>query len=142
MDADTGIGGHKPITTQEAKEEKRHALQTSEEKQLAPQASEEKQLALQSSEEKQLALSEERQLALQSSEAAFNEKRESVQEHDHDLKSDTEESEEGGLTDLFVSLPPIKDVPVEENPLTVRAVVVGIILGSLCNASNVYLGKF
>lgn len=54
--------------------------------------------------------------------------------------SDT--SEEGGITDLFSSLPPIKGLPEEGNPLTVRAVVIGICLGSLCNASNVYLGKY
>lgn len=60
-----------------------------------------------------------------------------------DLKeaaSDT--SEEGGITDLFSTLPPIKGLPDEGNPLTVRAVVIGICLGSLCNASNVYLGKY
>ena len=61
---------------------------------------------------------------------------------DEDGKSDADVSEEGAITDLFVSLPPLKGVPREENPLTVRAVLVGIILGSLCNASNVYLGSF
>lgn len=44
--------------------------------------------------------------------------------------------------DLFVSFPLLKGVAPETSPLTVRAVLVGIILGSLCNASNVYLGTF
>lgn len=42
--------------------------------------------------------------------------------------------------DLFTSFPPVKGIPVEKAPLTIRAVLVGIILGSLVNASNVYLG--
>ncbi len=105
METDTGISGHKPITAQEARDEKKVALGSNE---TAP----------------------------------VNENRASLNDHDHDPKSDTEESEEGAINDLFVSLPPIKDVPIEENPLTVRAVLVGIVLGSLCNASNVYLGTF
>ncbi|KAK7959160.1 oligopeptide transporter [Apiospora aurea] len=44
------------------------------------------------------------------------------------------------IVDLYKPLPRLEGVPDEENPLTVRAVVVGIILGSLVNASNVYLG--
>ncbi|KJZ75339.1 hypothetical protein HIM_05265 [Hirsutella minnesotensis 3608] len=50
---------------------------------------------------------------------------------------------EGGdekITDLFISFPPLKGVEPEHNPLTVRAVLTGILLGSLVNASNVYLG--
>ncbi|KAF4971700.1 hypothetical protein FZEAL_9764 [Fusarium zealandicum] len=58
---------------------------------------------------------------------------------DVDLKSDTD-GDEDRITDLFSSFPPAKGVEYEPNPLTVRAVVVGIILGSLVNASNVYLG--
>lgn len=58
------------------------------------------------------------------------------------LKSDgEEEEEEGAITDLFTSFPAIKGVEPEPNPLTVRAVLTGIVLGSLVNASNVYLGK-
>ena len=56
-----------------------------------------------------------------------------------DIKSDTSEGDPA-ITDLFVSLPDLKGVPPEENPLTVRAVLIGIVLGSLVNASNVYLG--
>ncbi|KAL6810319.1 OPT oligopeptide transporter domain-containing protein [Trichoderma sp. SZMC 28015] len=57
------------------------------------------------------------------------------------LKSDGEdEEEEGAITDLFTSFPAIKGVEPEPNPLTVRAVLTGIVLGSLVNASNVYLG--
>lgn len=56
-----------------------------------------------------------------------------------DLKSDTTD-EDGTITDLFTSFPALKGVPEEPNPLTARAVLVGILLGSLVNASNVYLG--
>lgn len=52
-----------------------------------------------------------------------------------DAASDTED-----ITDTFVPFPVLKGVPPESNPLTTRAVVTGIILGSLVNASNVYLG--
>lgn len=52
-----------------------------------------------------------------------------------------EEEEEEAITDLFSSFPIPKGVEPEPNPLTVRAVLTGIVLGSLVNASNVYLGK-
>ncbi|KAI1844739.1 hypothetical protein JX266_009195 [Neoarthrinium moseri] len=42
--------------------------------------------------------------------------------------------------DLYVPLKMEADIPHEPNPLTIRAVVVGILLGSLVNASNLYLG--
>ncbi|KAF5025367.1 hypothetical protein F66182_2532 [Fusarium sp. NRRL 66182] len=58
---------------------------------------------------------------------------------DLDLKSEAD-SEDERITDLFSSFPPAKGVEYESNPLTFRAVAVGIILGSLVNASNVYLG--
>ncbi|KAF5547476.1 metal-nicotianamine transporter YSL11 [Fusarium mexicanum] len=58
---------------------------------------------------------------------------------DMDLKSEAD-SEDDRITDLFSSFPPAKGVEHEPNPLTARAVIVGIILGSLVNASNVYLG--
>lgn len=56
-----------------------------------------------------------------------------------DLKpeSDTEDEQ---ITDLFSSFPPLKGIEEEPNPLTARAVIIGILLGSLVNASNVYLG--
>ena len=43
--------------------------------------------------------------------------------------------------DLYVPLQLHESVEHEVNPLTIRAVVVGIILGCLVNASNLYLGK-
>jgi hypothetical protein len=58
---------------------------------------------------------------------------------DMDLKSEAD-SEDDRIIDLFSSFPPAKGVEHEPNPLTARAVIVGIILGSLVNASNVYLG--
>lgn len=42
--------------------------------------------------------------------------------------------------DVFKPLPPIAGIAEEGDPLTIRAVLVGMILGSLVNASNVYLG--
>ncbi|KAL7806880.1 OPT oligopeptide transporter domain-containing protein [Trichoderma gracile] len=67
----------------------------------------------------------------------IKEKRVSVEVN---LKPDEEDEEDEAITDLFVSLPPIKGIEAEPNPLTVRAVLTGIVLGSLVNASNVYLG--
>lgn len=55
-----------------------------------------------------------------------------------DIKSTTSENDE--ITDLFVSFPDVPGMEPEKNPLTVRAVLTGIVLGSLVNASNVYLG--
>ena len=43
--------------------------------------------------------------------------------------------------DLYKPFPINEDVAIEENILTVRAVVVGVILGCLVNASNLYLGN-
>lgn len=65
-----------------------------------------------------------------------NEKQPSIEV---DIKSEADTSSEA-ITDLFVSFPPVKGVAEEKNPLTARAVIVGIVLGSLVNASNVYLG--
>ncbi|RPA85009.1 OPT superfamily oligopeptide transporter [Ascobolus immersus RN42] len=51
--------------------------------------------------------------------------------------SETDESEDSEM-DPFVPFP---DMEIEEgNPLTVRAVVIGCLLGGLVNASNTYLG--
>ena len=47
------------------------------------------------------------------------------------------------LTDAFAQDPfkPFDDLPEEDrNPLTVRAVVLGVFCGTLVNASNIYLG--
>lgn len=43
--------------------------------------------------------------------------------------------------DLYAPLKMSDAVPHEENPLTIRALVVGIILGCLVSASNLYLGE-
>lgn len=56
------------------------------------------------------------------------------------LKDDADDDSED-ITDTFIPFPALKGVPEEASPLTTRAVVVGIILGSLVNASNVYLGE-
>lgn len=45
-----------------------------------------------------------------------------------------------GEEDLYRPLVMDPNIPHEESILTVRAVVVGCILGSLVNASNLYLG--
>ena len=51
--------------------------------------------------------------------------------------SDEELEEE----DLYRPLKMPEGIPHEPNPLTIRAVVTGCILGSLVAASNLYLGK-
>lgn len=56
-----------------------------------------------------------------------------------DEKVDLSDLEED-IHDIFKPFPLLKGVALEENPLTIRAVLIGIILGSLVNASNVYLG--
>lgn len=43
--------------------------------------------------------------------------------------------------DLYVPLQMEGGIVDEHSPLTIRAVLVGIILGSLVNASNLYLGE-
>ncbi|KAI0448843.1 OPT oligopeptide transporter protein-domain-containing protein [Xylaria acuta] len=55
-----------------------------------------------------------------------------------DIKVDEKETEEE--LDLYVPLKMDPNIPHEPSPLTVRAVVVGIALGALVNASNLYLG--
>jgi hypothetical protein len=42
--------------------------------------------------------------------------------------------------DPYLPFPVMEGLPFEEQPLTIRAVLVGVCLGSLVNASNVYLG--
>ncbi|KAH8881677.1 OPT superfamily oligopeptide transporter [Thozetella sp. PMI_491] len=42
--------------------------------------------------------------------------------------------------DHFIPLPPAEGVPEEKHPLTVRAVALGCLLGSLVNAADVYTG--
>ncbi|KAH7040913.1 OPT oligopeptide transporter protein-domain-containing protein [Microdochium trichocladiopsis] len=44
------------------------------------------------------------------------------------------------LEDIYAPLATLPGIPEEPMPLTFRAVMVGIVLGSLVNASNVYLG--
>ncbi|KAL0938504.1 oligopeptide transporter [Colletotrichum truncatum] len=61
-----------------------------------------------------------------------------VSEDVDELKS--EHSQDDEPLDLFSPFPEVKGIEPEENPLTVRAVLTGVVLGSLVNASNVYLG--
>ncbi|KAI1346060.1 OPT oligopeptide transporter protein-domain-containing protein [Xylaria sp. FL0043] len=61
-----------------------------------------------------------------------------VDEKYDDLKVDEKEVDEE--LDLYVPLKMDPNIPPEDNPLTARAVVVGILLGALVNASNLYLG--
>jgi hypothetical protein len=55
------------------------------------------------------------------------------------VKVEIEEEEEE--LDLYKPLVMDPGIPHEPNPLTIRAVVTGCILGGLVNASNLYLGK-
>jgi hypothetical protein len=59
------------------------------------------------------------------------------QEHDDNSSDEDDESEE---PDFYVPLEMDPNLPAERNILTVRAAMVGIALGSLVNASNLYLG--
>lgn len=63
-----------------------------------------------------------------------------LEQSDEKVDDDDTSDSDAIPDDLFVSFPLLKGVPLEESPLTVRAVLIGIVLGSLCNASNVYLG--
>jgi hypothetical protein len=65
---------------------------------------------------------------------------EKVDDKYDDVKVDEKELEEE--LDLYVPLKMDPNLPYEPNPLTVRAVVVGIALGALVNASNLYLGRY
>jgi hypothetical protein len=56
------------------------------------------------------------------------------------LVVDVDEKEIEEELDLYVPLVMDPRIPHEPHPLTVRAVVVGILLGGLVNASNLYLG--
>ena len=72
---------------------------------------------------------------------------ESTPQHENiaDLKDDVFKTSDAGEEieeeDLYLPLKMYADIPHEENPLTIRAVVVGVILGSLVSASNLYLGE-
>jgi hypothetical protein len=65
---------------------------------------------------------------------------EGMDDDKHDLKINVDEDEVAEL-DLYRPLPMDPNIPYENNPLTIRAVVVGCILGALVNASNLYLGE-
>ena len=63
-------------------------------------------------------------------------------EKETELKQESDDENEEEVRDLFVPLPPLKGVQEEQSPLTIRAVLVGVVLGTLVNASNVYLGEW
>lgn len=50
------------------------------------------------------------------------------------------EEEESEILDNMYPFPPLKGIPEEEQQLTVRALVIGICLGAVVSASNIYLG--
>jgi hypothetical protein len=50
------------------------------------------------------------------------------------------EEEEAEILDNMYPFPPLKGIPEEEQQLTVRALVVGVCLGAIVSASNIYLG--
>jgi hypothetical protein len=59
---------------------------------------------------------------------------------EHDQNSLKEELLEEEFLDLYKPFPINEGIPVEEHILTIRAVVTGVVLGCLVNASNLYLG--
>lgn len=62
---------------------------------------------------------------------------EPVQGETHSLKDELLQDEE---IDLFKPFPIDEGHPVEDHILTIRALLTGIVLGALVNASNLYLG--
>jgi hypothetical protein len=50
------------------------------------------------------------------------------------------EEEDGEMLDNLFPFPPLKGVPDEEQQLSIRALVIGIMLGAVVSASNIYLG--
>ena len=60
---------------------------------------------------------------------------------DHDQNSLKEELLEEEVLDLYRPFPINEEIPYEDNILTIRAMLTGVILGSLINTSNLYLGK-
>lgn len=64
-----------------------------------------------------------------------------VERREGDAASLKEEIEEVEDLDLFAPFPIDPTHAVEDHILTFRALITGIALGSLVNASNVYLGK-
>lgn len=78
----------------------------------------------------------------EAAEAPPSEKDQRTGNSEDDVKVDINLSDdELVVTDIFKPLPPLEGVPAEPHPLTMRAVLVGVLLGSLVNASNVYLGE-
>lgn len=71
--------------------------------------------------------------------AESNPPMENTEDVKDDIKVEVDEEEEE--LDLYRPLPMDPNIPYEDNPLTIRAVVVGCILGALVNASNLYLGE-
>lgn len=61
---------------------------------------------------------------------------------DHDQNSLKEELLEEEVLDLYKPFPINDQIPAEDHILTIRAIVTGVILGSLVNASNLYLGMY
>ncbi|KAK0735266.1 OPT oligopeptide transporter protein-domain-containing protein [Lasiosphaeria miniovina] len=57
-----------------------------------------------------------------------------------DMKDEGTEDGEIVEEDLYIPLKMDPGIPYEPNPLTIRAVVTGIVLGCLVSASNLYLG--
>lgn len=51
-----------------------------------------------------------------------------------------EGKEEAEMLNNLFPFPPLKGVPDEEQQLSIRALVIGIMLGAIVSASNIYLG--
>jgi hypothetical protein len=86
-----------------------------------------------------MASTEERQAHAVNMPAVPSHPEEQINEKLDDVEFDEKEIEEE--LDLYVPLKMDPNIPYEANPLTIRAVVVGILLGALVNASNLYLGR-
>jgi len=65
-----------------------------------------------------------------------------IKTHEVEVEKVGTDSEDLEEEDLYRPLVMDPSIPHEENPLTVRAVITGCVLGSLVCASNLYLGEF
>lgn len=62
-----------------------------------------------------------------------------TEDEQHDQSSQEQPLQEE-ILDLYKPFPVAEGTPLEDQILTIRAVAVGIVLGSLVSASNLYLG--
>jgi hypothetical protein len=73
-------------------------------------------------------------------EPGMTDEKDGLRQSSEEKRDEMGELSEDAISDLYVPLPMDLGLEPETNILTFRAVFVGIILGALVNASNLYLG--